>query len=116
MRRQIAGEHVIVEWHKRDRWKRLSGIVRLAGELNPLMIDRGLAWQYKQYADEQRPVDRKTYASAEIAAQDARGTNGLMPQLSLQAAVSELQQSLHPSWTVSECFSGSTRRRIFDSI
>ena len=45
LRRQIAGKHVVVGWYKRDRWMRLIGIVRLAGEdMNLHMVDRGLAW------------------------------------------------------------------------
>ncbi len=73
LRRQIAGKHVVIDWHKRDRWKRLIGIVRLADEdMNLHMIDRGLAWHYKRYADEQSPSDRDAYAAAEEAARDAR--------------------------------------------
>ena len=34
---------------KRDRWKRLIGVVRLADEdMNLHMVDRGLTWHYKQ--------------------------------------------------------------------
>jgi len=36
------------------------------------MVDRGLAWHYKQYADEQSPGDREAYSAAEEAARDAR--------------------------------------------
>ena len=58
---------------KRDRWKRLIGVVRLADEdMNLHMVDRGLTWHYKQYADEQSPRDRDDYAAAEKAAQDAK--------------------------------------------
>jgi hypothetical protein len=32
LRRQVAGRHVVVSWYKRDRWKRLIGVVRLADE------------------------------------------------------------------------------------
>ena len=73
LRRQIVGKHVVVGWYKRDRWMRLIGIVRLAGEdMNLHMVDRGLAWHYKQYADEQDPSDRDAYSAAEKAAQEAR--------------------------------------------
>ena len=73
LRRQIAGKHVVIGWHKRDRWKRLIGVMRLAeDDMNLHMIDRGLAWHYKQYADEQSPGDRDAYSAAEKAAQDAR--------------------------------------------
>jgi len=73
LRRQIAGKHVVVGWYMRDRWMRLIGIVRLAGEdMNLHMVDRGLAWHYKQYADEQDPSDRDAYSAAEKTAQEAR--------------------------------------------
>ena len=68
-----AGKHVVVGWYKRDRWKRLIGVVWLADEdMNLHMVDRGLAWHYKQYADQQDPSDRDAYSAAEIAALDAR--------------------------------------------
>ena len=55
-RRQVAGQHVVVEWYKRDRWKRLIGVIRLDGEdMNLHLVERGLAWHYKRYADEQKP-------------------------------------------------------------
>lgn len=73
LRRQVAGRFVVVEWQKKDRWKRLIGIVRLAGEdINLHMIDRGMAWHYKRYQDEQTPGDREAYAKAEEAARGAR--------------------------------------------
>ena len=73
LRRQIAGKHVVVGWYKRDRWKRLIGVVRLAGEdMNLHRVDRGLAWHHKRYADEQSPGDRDAYSAAEIAARGAR--------------------------------------------
>ncbi len=73
LRHQITGKHVVVDWHKRDRWKRLIGVVRLADEdMNLHMIDRGLAWHYKRYADEQSSGERDAYAAAEEAARDAK--------------------------------------------
>jgi len=32
LRRQVAGKDVIVEWSKRDRWKRIIGVIKLDGE------------------------------------------------------------------------------------
>ena len=73
LRRQVAGQQVEVEWYKRDRWKRLIGVIWLDGEdMNLHMVDRGLAWHYKRYADEQSPGDRDAYSAAEKAAQEAR--------------------------------------------
>jgi endonuclease YncB( thermonuclease family) len=73
LRRMLAGRAVVVEWHKRDRWKRLIGVVKLSGEdTNLHMVDRGLAWHYKRYAAEQAATDREAYSTAESAAQEAR--------------------------------------------
>ena len=58
---------------KRDRWQRLIGIVRLADEdMNLHMVDRGLAWHYKQYADEKDTGDREAYSAAETDARDSK--------------------------------------------
>jgi endonuclease YncB( thermonuclease family) len=48
-------------------------VIWLDGEdMNLHMVDRGLAWHYKRYADEQSPGDRDAYAAAEKAAKGAR--------------------------------------------
>ena len=50
LRRQVAGEHVTVVWRKKDRWKRLIGVVKLDGvDQNLHLVERGLAWHYKKY-------------------------------------------------------------------
>ena len=73
LRRQIAGQEVVVEWSKKDRWKRLIGVIRLDGEdMNLHLVERGFAWHYKRYQDEQDPKDRQAYSAAEKAAQGAR--------------------------------------------
>ena len=73
LRREVAGQQVEVQWYKRDRWKRLIGVIRLDGEdMNLHLVERGLAWHYKRYADEQSPGHRDAYSAAEKAAQGAR--------------------------------------------
>lgn len=73
LRRQVAGKDVVVDWDKRDRYDRLVGVVRLDGEdVNLHMVDRGMAWHYKRYANEQTSEGRELYSAAEIAAQAAR--------------------------------------------
>jgi len=73
LRRQVAGQQLVVEWSKRDRWKRLIGIIRLDGEdVNLHLVERGLAWHYKRYADEQSPDDRSAYSAAQEAAKRAK--------------------------------------------
>ena len=54
--RQVAGWFVVVDWDKKDRWKRLIGIVHLDGvDENFHMIDRGLAWHFKRYQKRPKP-------------------------------------------------------------
>jgi endonuclease YncB( thermonuclease family) len=73
LRRRLAGRAVVIEWHKKDRWKRLIGVVRLSGEdIGRQLVDRGLAWHYKRYQNEQTPSVREAYSASEKAAQDAR--------------------------------------------
>ena len=71
----VAGKIVIVEYEKRDRYKRILGKVLLDDEdMNLEQIKAGLAWHYKKYQGEQNPTDRKRYAKAEIEArEDMRG-------------------------------------------
>jgi endonuclease YncB( thermonuclease family) len=40
--------------------------------MNLHLIDRGLAWRYKRYQNEQTPSDRAAYAQAEDAARASR--------------------------------------------
>jgi endonuclease YncB( thermonuclease family) len=73
MRRLVAGKDVSVHWYKTDRWDRLIGNVLVDGEdAGLLMIERGMAWHFKRYADEQTPADRDAYSAAEKAAQAAK--------------------------------------------
>ena len=78
----VFGKAVIVLWHKRDRYGRLVGEVRLPGhgtcgrshcarieDVGLAQVKSGFAWHYRQYRNEQAPEDRRRYALAE---QDAR--------------------------------------------
>lgn len=70
------GRHVTVEGTKRDRYKRTVGKVLVGGvDANLAQIEAGLAWHYREYAREQTPTDRRTYAEAEVTARAKR--NGL---------------------------------------
>jgi endonuclease YncB( thermonuclease family) len=69
----VAGQSVVVEWVKADRYGRKVGKVLLAGQdANLVQIKRGLAWHYKQYQREQTPTDQQTYAAAEVEARAAK--------------------------------------------
>lgn len=70
---QVFDKTVTIETTKRDRYQREIGKVLVNGrDANLGQIEAGLAWHYKQYAGEQSPLDRQSYASAEVAAQQVR--------------------------------------------
>jgi endonuclease YncB( thermonuclease family) len=69
----VAGQPVVVEWVKVDKYRRKVGKVLLAGlDCNLVQVKRGLAWHYKQYQREQPPIDQQSYAAAEIVARTAQ--------------------------------------------
>jgi len=68
---QVYDRQVSIETNKRDRYGREIGKVLVNGQdANLVQIQRGLAWHYKAYEQEQEPFDRTTYSNAEI---EARG-------------------------------------------
>jgi endonuclease YncB( thermonuclease family) len=65
--------HVSVHWNKQDRYGRMVGKVIVDGrDVNLEQVRRGLAWWFRRYADEQSPLDRATYESAEVEARNAK--------------------------------------------
>ena len=69
----VAGQSVVVEWEKTDRFGRKVGKVLLNGvDCNLLQIQRGLAWHYRAYQSEPSAADRKVYAQAEDTARSTR--------------------------------------------
>lgn len=65
----VFRKQVVVEWSKRDRYKRIVGKVRVGGRDACLaLVSAGLAWHYKAYQREQTPEDQVAYATAEDAA------------------------------------------------
>lgn len=67
----VAGKHVMIEYEKRDRYKRIIGKVLLSGQdMNLRQVKAGLAWHYKKYQREQTPADRDLYSEAEIMARE----------------------------------------------
>jgi len=66
-------QHVVVEWTKYDRYRRIIGKVRLDGhDLNLAQVTGGMAWHYKEYEREQTRLERSQYAAAESKAREAR--------------------------------------------
>ncbi|MDO9051641.1 MAG: thermonuclease family protein [Methylotenera sp.] len=67
---EIGGKVVTVEFNKRDRYQRIIGKIMFNGkDVNLHQIQRGLAWHYKKYQNEQEVEDRSIYADAEYLAQ-----------------------------------------------
>lgn len=67
---EIGGKVVTVEYNKRDKYQRIVGKIMFNGkDVNLHQIQRGLAWHYKKYQNEQEVEDRSIYADAEYLAQ-----------------------------------------------
>lgn len=64
---------VVLDWHKKDRYGRVVAKVLIADrDIGLELVAAGWAWHYKDYQHEQMPKDRRTYASAEVAARQRR--------------------------------------------
>lgn len=71
--RLAFGKGVAVEWHKRDRYKRMVGKLLMNGQdLNLEQIRAGMAWHFKKYEAEQSLSERIVCANAENEARMAR--------------------------------------------
>ena len=70
----VFHDRVEVQWSKRDRYSRLIGKVLLADGSDVCLeqIRAGLAWHYKQYANEQPEELRLSYANAEQQARQGK--------------------------------------------
>jgi endonuclease YncB( thermonuclease family) len=69
----VFGHIVVVEWHKKDRYGRVVGKVLRAGQdVDLALVEVGLAWHYRKYANEQSVPDRLTYRAAESSARMRR--------------------------------------------
>ena len=69
----VAGRYVVVEYEKRDRYKRILGKIMLSGkDMNLEQVASGMAWHYKKYQGEQSRTDQQRYSEAEIDARRAK--------------------------------------------
>jgi endonuclease YncB( thermonuclease family) len=70
----LFGETVRLEGDKVDRYGRLvaKAIDGQGRDVNLAVVANGLAWHYKEYANEQSAADRLAYAQAEQAARRAK--------------------------------------------
>ena len=67
-----GGQTVAVDWTTRDRNGRIVGkLIRNGQDLGLSMINSGLGWWYRKYADEQSAADQLIYAAAEQTARTA---------------------------------------------
>ncbi len=65
----VAGQHVTIEYQKRDRYGRIVGKALVDGIDACLeQVKAGFAWHYKKYQHEQSLEDQRLYADAEIRA------------------------------------------------
>jgi hypothetical protein len=59
----VAGKKVIIDYSKRDRYKRILGKVLISGQdINLKQVEDGMAWHYKEYQKGQTMVDRTALA------------------------------------------------------
>lgn len=69
----VFGKTVTVEWTKRDRYRRIIGVVLVNGvDSNLEQVKAGMAWWYRQYAKEQTAPQRAAYEAAENQAKVGR--------------------------------------------
>lgn len=69
----VFGKLVLIDWTKKDKYGRTIGKVLVSGmDANLQQVKAGLAWHYKAYEKEQSPLDRTTYAQAELDARNRR--------------------------------------------
>lgn len=62
----VFRKHVVVHWHKHDRYGRIVGKVLVGGaDVGLSQLRTGMAWHYKAYAREQSAEDRTEYAATE---------------------------------------------------
>ncbi len=70
LRSLVAGRFVMVEYEKRDRYKRIVGKVLVDGlDVCLEQVKAGMAWHYKFYQREQSQQDRRLYTDHENDAQ-----------------------------------------------
>lgn len=63
---QAFEQSVVIDWSKIDKYGRKVGKILINGtDINLNQIERGLAWHYKKYENEQSTNDRAIYSDAE---------------------------------------------------
>ena len=68
----VAGQTVVVEFEKKDRYGRVIGKVLLDGaDMNLRQVKAGYAWWYEYYKRDQSEADQRAYSAAERQARDS---------------------------------------------
>ena len=68
----VAGQMVVVEFEKKDRYGRVIGKVLLDGaDMNLRQVEAGYAWWYEYYKRDQSEADQRAYSAAEQQARDS---------------------------------------------
>ena len=68
----VAGQIVVVEFEKKDRYGRVIGKVLLGGaDMNLRQVEAGYAWWYEYYKRDQSVADQRAYSAAERQARDS---------------------------------------------
>ena len=66
----VHGKQVLVDYQKKDKYGRVVGKVLLNSvDVCLEQVKRGMAWHYKQFANEQSKTDQESYAHADLTAQ-----------------------------------------------
>ena len=68
----VAGQIVVVEFEKKDRYGRVIGKVLLDGaDMNLRQVKAGYAWWYEYYKRDQSEADQRAYSAAERQARNS---------------------------------------------
>lgn len=64
--KQVNQKTVCVDWHKRDKYQRLVGVIKHEGrDVNLDIVKAGYAWHYKKYQKERKnkhhPIESSTH-------------------------------------------------------
>lgn len=69
LNRLVAGHKVEVDWHKRDRYRRVVGKIYAGGrDVNLAQVRAGMAWWYWRHASDQSWLDQIIYATTHAMA------------------------------------------------
>jgi endonuclease YncB( thermonuclease family) len=69
----VFNRQVTVEYNSRDRYQRVLGKILVEGrDANLEQVRAGMAWMYRQYADQLSAADRTAYEQAETEARATR--------------------------------------------